>query len=183
MFGCALRALTRTKPFGKTNMKKIILATFAAAIAVPAAAAPGDTDTAQGTANAEIVAPISITHDVGAALNFGTMTAGTGGTVTVDATGNGTAASDVTLLTGSVNSADAFTVAGSANRSFTIVTGAGVVSSGTNSMNFTTTPSASTGTLDAAGSAAFTVGGVLTVGSAQPAGSYTGSYDATVTYN
>lgn len=164
-------------------MKKIILATFAAAIAVPAAAAPGDTATTQGTANAEIVAPISITHTAGAALDFGTMTAGGGGTVVVTAAGAGSDTGDVTLLTGSTNSADAFTVAGDANRSFTIVTGAGTVTSGGNNMSFTTAPSAASDTLDGTGAASFTVGGTLTVGANQAAGSYTGSYDATVTYS
>ena len=183
MFGCAPRALTRTKPFGKTKMKKIILATFAAAIAVPAAAAPGDTDTAQGTAVAEVVAPIAITHDTGAALDFGTITAGGGGTVVVDAAGTGTDTGDVTLLTGSTNAADSFSVSGDAGRAFSIVTGAGTVTSGTDTMSFTTSASAASGTLDAGGAASFTVGGTLTVADSQPAGSYSGSYDATVTYN
>ncbi|MGB7408594.1 MAG: hypothetical protein WA908_08810, partial [Pontixanthobacter sp.] len=64
-------------------MKKIILATFAAAIAVPAVAAPGDTDSADGVATAEIVAPISIVHDANAVLDFGTMVTDVAGTVTV----------------------------------------------------------------------------------------------------
>ena len=183
VFGCALGALTRTKPFGKTDMKKIVFAAFAVAFAVPAAAAPGDTATTQGTANAEIVAPITITHDNGAALDFGTLTAGGGGTVVVTSAGVGSDTGDVTLLTGSTNAADSFTVAGDANRSFTIVTGAGQVDSGPNNMTFTTTPSAASGTLSGTGSATFTVGGTLTVGASQAPGTYTGSYDATVTYS
>lgn len=165
-------------------MKKIILATFAAAVAVPAAAAPGDTATTQGTANAEVVAPIAITHDTNAALDFGTITAGGGGTVVVTAAGVGSDTGDVTLLTGSTNSADSFSVTGDANRSFSITTGGGTVSDGSgNDMNFTTSPSASSDTLSGTGTSSFTVGGTLTVGANQAAGSYTGSYDATVTYN
>lgn len=164
-------------------MKKIILVAFAAAFAVPAAAAPGDTSTTQGTATAEIVAPISITHDVNSALNFGTVTAGGGGTVVVSAAGAGSSTGEVTLLTGSTNAADLFNVSGDANRSFSIVTGAGTVTSGANSMPFSTSPSAATGTLSGTGTASFTVGGTLSVGANQAAGSYTGSYDATVTYS
>lgn len=163
-------------------MKKIVLAAVAATFAVPAAAAPGDTATDQGTATATIVAPISITHDAGAALGFGLMTAGNGGTVVVTTAGAGTATGDVVLVSGSTNSADSFTVTGDAGRSFSIVTTGGTVDSGGNSMPFTTT-AAGSGTLSAGGTAAFSVGGTLTVGNGQAAGSYTGSYDATVTYN
>ena len=122
-------------------MKKIILA--AALVLLPSGSAYAAT--ANGTANATVVAPISVAHNSGAALNFGTFTADTGGTVTVTAGGSGS------------------------------------VSDGTNSMAFTTTPSAATGTLSS-GTATFTVGGTLTVGSGQAANAYTGSYVATVNY-
>ena len=57
------------------------------------------------------------------------------------------------------------------------------MTSGLNTMSFTTTPSAATGILTAVtGTGAFTVGGTLTVPSAQATGSYTGSYVATVLY-
>ena len=92
-------------------MKKIVLAAFAAAIATPAIAAPGDTDTAAGTATATIVAPISVDHVAGEALAFGTITAGNGGTVTVDLAGTVTDnGDDAVVLTGSTTSADAFTL-------------------------------------------------------------------------
>ncbi len=167
-------------------MKKIILATFAAAIAVPAAAAPGDTDTTQGAATAEIVAPISITHDAGAALSFGTVASGDAGTVVVTQAGALDAASTATTLNGSTYSADSFTVSGDAGRSFSITTTGGNVTSGGDSMAFTTDAPAS-GTLSSPasgpGTASFSVGGTLSVLANQAAGDYTGSYDATVTYN
>jgi hypothetical protein len=50
-------------------------------------------------------------------------------------------------------------------------------------MSFTTEASGTTGTLDGTGNTSFTVGGVLTVAGTESAGDYTGSYDATVTYN
>ena len=165
-------------------MKKFLaIAAVAAVISTPAMAAPGDTATAQGAATAEVVAPITLTHVAAASLNFGTFTTGdNGGTVTVDQSGNGTAATDVTLLGGSNETADAFEVSGDANRSFSITSTAGSVSNGTDTMSFTTdAPSA--GTLDGSGAATFSVGGVLTVAGGESAGTYTGTYDVTVTYN
>ncbi|MGB7409050.1 MAG: DUF4402 domain-containing protein, partial [Pontixanthobacter sp.] len=142
-----------------------------------------DTDSADGVATAEIVAPISIVHDANAVLDFGTMVTDVAGTVTVNAAGAATATGPK-LLTGSTNSADSFTVSGDAGRSFSISTGNGTVTSGTDTMSFTTSPSAATGTLNAtSGDANFTVGGVLTVAADQAAGAYTGSYTATATYN
>lgn len=163
-------------------MKKIVLAVLAGTVAMPALAAPGDTATTQGTATAQVVAPIAITHNAGAALSFGTMTAGNGGLVRVDAAGAGTVSGEVRLVAGGTTSADAFTVTGDANRAFSITTGNGTVTAGANSMAFTTTAAAS-GTLNASGTTSFRVGGTLTVASNQAAGSYTGSYNATVTYN
>lgn len=168
-------------------MKKIVL--FAAAsglaiAAVPAAAAPGDTSTASGVATATVVSPITLTHTPGAALNFGTLTSGTaGGTVVVTAAGAGSSTGEVTLVSGSTATADAFTVTGDAARSFSIATTAGSVSAGANSMAFTTAASAATGVLGAGGSASFTVGGTLTVAGNQAPGAYTGTYSATVAYN
>ncbi len=161
----------------------IVLAAAAAVISTSAAAAPGDTSTAQGAATAEVVAPITLEHVSGAALNFGTFTTGdAGGTVVVDLAGVGTATGEVTLLAGSVEAADAFNVSGDANRSFSITTAGGSVTNGSDSMNFNTSADTS-GALDAAGAAAFSVGGTLTIAGGESAGTYTGSYDVTVAYN
>ena len=164
-------------------MKKIVLAAFAAAIAVPAAAAPGDSASTSGTATAEIVSPIAITHDA-ATLNFGTIVPGSAaGVVTVDAsTGIATGDAEATVITGATSSADSFTVTGDAGRGFDITTTGGSVVSGGNSMTFTTSPSAPTGTLTG-GTANFTVGGALSVGGAQAGGTYNGTYTASVAYN
>ena len=167
-------------------MKKIALATLATVLAAGAAhAAPtsGNTSTTQGAATATVVAPIVLTHDEEAVLNFGTFTVGTGGSVTVDSTGAGTLGGDVGEVSGSTNSADAFSVTGDPDRSFDIVTTGGEVDNGTDTMEFTTEASDTTGTLDGSGDATFTVGGVLTVAGSESEGDYTGSYDATVTYN
>ncbi|MFK4004563.1 DUF4402 domain-containing protein [Qipengyuania sp. NPDC077563] len=165
-------------------MKKLaILAAAAAVVSGPAMAAPGDTATAQGAATAEVVAPITLAHQTGAALDFGTFTTGTnGGTVTVDLTGAGVATADVTLIGGSVEAADLFDVTGDVNRSFAISTTPGSVSNGTDTMNFTTSAPASA-SLNGSGAASFAVGGVLTVAGGESSGSYTGTYDVTVSYN
>lgn len=169
-------------------MKKIILASsvvfgIAMASGTPAFAGSGNTSSATGTASATIVAPIVLTHPSGAALNFGRFTTGTGGTVTVTAAGVGSVGSDVTFAPGSTNSADSFTVAGDASRSFSITTTGGNVTSGATNLAFTTSASAATATLTAGGTSSFTVGGTLTVSGTAPAGAYTGTYSATVTYN
>ena len=172
-------------------MKKLLLAAAAATVfATPAFAAPGDTANADGTATATVIAPISITHDAGAALAFGTIITGTAaGTVTVTTAGSASAGGDAKLAAGSTNSADAFTVDGQANRTFTISATDGTVdgTSGdalTNgaSMSFTTDVAAS-GTLNASGTTAVAVGGELSVGANQDAGDYEGTYNVTVAYN
>ena len=163
-------------------MKKIILFAVATAIATPAFAAPGDSATANGVATAEVVSPITLQH-TGNALDFGTFTTGdVPGSVVVDRLGNGSVGSgDVTLVAGSVEAADEFTVGGDSNRTFTITTAAGSVTNGTDTMNFTTDAPA-TGTL-VGGSATFNVGGELFVNGGESAGTYSGSYEVTVAYN
>lgn len=174
----------RSKTKGNNTLKKILLvAASLAALSSPAMAAPGNSDQADGTATAEVVAPITITHAPADSLNFGIFTAGTaGGLITVPASGVTTAGGDVTLLTGSTETADYFTVSGDAGRSFSISAGNGTVDSGANSMSFTTL-SALSGTLDGTGSAGIFVGGTLSVGASQAPGVYTGTYTVTVAYN
>jgi hypothetical protein len=169
-------------------MKKIVLAAAVVALSAGSAFAAtpsGNTSTLTGSANATVIAPIVLTHTSGAALSFGTFSAGTGGTVEVTSGGTGTVTADVGEVTGSSYSADGFTIAGDNGRSFTVTTASGTVArTGGGSMTFTTSPSISTGTLDSTtGEATFAVGGILTVGSGQTAGAYSGTYDVTVTYD
>lgn len=158
------------------------LAAIAALASTPALAA-GNTQTQQGTATATVIAPITLQHTNGAAIGFGKFTTGTGGTVVVSPTGAGSVTDDVTFVSGNANTADAFTVGGEANRTFAISTTSGSVSNGAVTMTFTTTPSAATGTLSNSGAASFTVGGTLSVPGTASAGNYSGTYNATVTYN
>jgi hypothetical protein len=169
-------------------MKKLILAAAVATFAVPAAAAPGNTATASdGSATATIIAPIAITHQSGEELNFGVILPDVSASSVVSITtgGVGSVSSGSALVVdASAQAADGFDVTGDANRGFDITTTGGSVTSGANSMTFTTSYQSSTGsgTLDASGVASFTVGGALTVGANQAAGTYSGTYSATVTY-
>ncbi|WP_068075831.1 DUF4402 domain-containing protein [Novosphingobium lentum] len=166
-------------------MKKIIISAAMVALSATAAhAASGNTANATGSATAIIVSPIRITHNAGASLNFGTVTAGTGGTVVVSQAGGGSVTGDVGTVAGNSNSADAFTVTGDLIRAFNISTSTGnTVSTGgalPSTMAFSLS-APSTGAL-LLGTYALNVGGTLTVGAAQAAGSYSGSYTVTVTY-
>lgn len=162
----------------------MLMAVAAAAISTPAIAAPGNTDTATGAATAEVVAPITITHDTGAVLDFGTFTAGTAaGTVTVTQGGAGSTTGDAVHVATSTESADSFTVTGGANRGFDILAVGGTVAeTGGATMAFTADAPAS-GTLDGTGSTSFSVGGTLVVAANQTPGVYSGSYVVTATYN
>ena len=172
-------------------MKKFIsaAAVIAALSAGSAYAAPatasGNTSTVAGSATAKVIAPIVLTHVSGAVLNFGTFTAGSGGTVVVTAAGSGSTTGDVGFAPLSTNAADSFSVKGDPKRSFSIATQSGTVTAATSSatMAFTTVPSANSDALDGSGAGSFTVGGTLTVASAQAPDAYAGTYNATVTYN
>ncbi|WP_271079297.1 DUF4402 domain-containing protein [Aurantiacibacter sp. MUD61] len=167
-------------------MKKFaVLAAVAAAFTSTSAFAQAlDDNQAEGSATAEVVAPITLTHVVGAELAFGSFTAGTGGTVVVSQAGVGSVTGDVVHMSDSIESADEFDVAGDAGRQFSITTTPDVIThtDGTTTMSFV--PSApATGTLDVNGDANFAVGGTLTVGASQLAGDYAGTYLVEVAYN
>lgn len=163
-------------------LKKTLAAALIILAPGTAMAASGNTATATGTVNATVIAPLQIAHTAGAALNFGSFTAGTGGTIAVSQAGVVTAGGDVGTVTGATAAADAFTVTGSSSRTFTISTSSGItVSNGAATMALALSAPA-TGTLSGAGSYTLRVGGTLTVASAQAPGAYTGTYTVTVTY-
>ena len=167
-------------------MKKIatIVAIAAAFTSSSAFAQALDDNQAQGSATAEVVAPITLTHVQDAELSFGTFTAGSGGTVVVTRAGAGSATGGVVLLSGSQESSDQFTVAGDSDRAFTISVNDGVIThtDGQTTMNFAAdAPTA--GTLSGTGAANFSVGGTLTVGANQRPGDYSGTYLVEVAYN
>ena len=147
--------------------------------------ASGNTASAKGQVLAKVVSSLKLVHVKGAVLDFGSFTAGQGGTVVVTAAGAGSTTGDVGFAPGTTQAADSFTVTGDPKRSFSISTQNGIVT-GTQSaatMAFTTSPSASSAVLSDVGASAFTVGGTLTVAAGQTADTYNGTYDATVRYN
>jgi hypothetical protein len=147
------------------------------------AATSGNTSTAAGVATAQVIQPIVLTHDTGSALSFGKFTVGHGGTVVVTSAGAGSTTADVGFVPGSTVTADSFSVTGDANRSFSIGTTSGSGCQRQRDDVLHHQPSAASDHLDATGNGSFSVGGVLTVAGTETAGVYTGSYNATVTYN
>ena len=153
-------------------------------MASPALAAGGSTSSTSGSAAAAVLTPVVLTHSTGSSLGFGKFTSGNnGGTVVITAAGAGTTTADVAFVPGSTVSADTFSVRGDTGRSIAVSTTGGAVGAGASFMAFTTTPSASTVTLNSSGAATVTVGGTLTVPGNLAGGSYSGSYSVTVTYN
>ncbi len=122
------------------------------------------------------------------ALAFGSLVAGSGGTVTVSPSGGRSASGGVILVPSGSGSAALFSVTGTSSATYAITLPAnGVVSltSGSNTMaanSFTSNP-APTGQLSVGGSQTLSVGATLSVGSNQPSGSYSGSFTVTVIYN
>jgi len=128
---------------------------------------------------------IAITNT--AALQFGLIVSGTGGTVTVSTAGARTATGPRILTNASFPvTAAAFTVTGGDSLAYTItlpttVTLTGPGSSTMSVGTFVSNP-VSPGTLSATGTSTLSVGATLTVGTNQTAGDYTGTFTVTVNY-
>jgi hypothetical protein len=170
------------------NISKVVLA---AAVLIGFSNSSFAQATATASASATIITPISITKTID--LNFGNIavSASTGGTVILDATGSRTTggAGGVTLpaTTGTVAAAS-FDVAGAASFTYavTLPTSTVTISSGSNSMNvtaFTSSLTGSVGTLSSGGTQTFTVGATLAVAAGQAPGLYTNATAIPVTVN
>ena len=125
------------------------------------------------------------------ALAFGKFVAGSGGSVTVNASGARSATGSVFLVSSGGGAVAQFNVTGDPNATYAVtlpaddvvtitITGGGSSSMAVNS--FISSP-ASTGTLSAAGAQALKVGATLTVGAGQAVGNYSGTFDVIVVYN
>jgi hypothetical protein len=152
---------------------------------------------AQATENtaaaAKIVTPIAITET--ASLHFGTMaiSAGTPGTCVLSTQGTRAQTGGVNLSVQAPTASNAaYNVSGAVNTTYGITLPSTItVTSGPANMTINTllarTASAAanglTGTLSAAGTDNFTVGGTLNVTAGQSTGVYTGTFDVTVAYN
>ncbi|MFL6709612.1 MAG: DUF4402 domain-containing protein [Massilia sp.] len=183
--------LSQASQFGASaGVKLALLAGLftGAVLSMPGAHAANATANATST----VVAPIAIVK--AADLSFGKFAATTGGSVTISTTGVRTNTPGVVQIGGGTLSAARFDVTGETDATFSIaITSSPTLSAGGgNTMAFATvsdltagntvTGNVTSGTLTL-GSQSIYVGGILTVGLAQAAGTYTGSVTATVEYN
>lgn len=154
---------------------------FGIALVAPAAWAQSSAS-ASANASATVIDPITVASN--SDLDFGSFEPGTGGTVVVTQAGVGSETGGVTRVpTGNATTAAGFDVTGQASFAYDISTAGSstTLTSGGDSMALTLDAPASS-TLDGTGADSFGVGGTLTVASGQPAGSYSGTVNVTVTY-
>ena len=116
------------------------------------------------------------------ARSFGKFTVSTAGTVAISAACVGSNTCNINVAPRSAVSADAFTVTGDNVRNFSLVATNSTKAAGARTIA-TTTPMAPTGTTSAAGTAAFKVGGTLTLIGTETPGNCAGTYNATMTCN
>jgi hypothetical protein len=156
---------------------------------VLAALAPKAASTgASSTVTANVFRPIAVANT--AAMQFGGIAkpASGAGTVTLSNTGALTTTAG-TIISSSPHGAAGFLVTGEGGQNFTLtVPSSFVMTSGTNSLTVTTSPSASGAqnlgsSIGSGGSLAFTVGGAFPITSATSSGAYTGSLVVTVAYD
>lgn len=174
-------------------MKKLIIS-FAAVVMMAGFSTKVNAQATENTAAAaKIVTPIAITET--SSLHFGTLAilAGTPGTCVLSTQGARTQTGGVNLSVQAPTASNAaYNVSGAMNTTYGITLPSTItVTSGPSSMTITSilarTASAGadglTGTLSAAGTDNFTVGGTLEVAAGQTTGLYTGTFDVTVAYN
>ncbi|PIW25691.1 MAG: hypothetical protein COW30_18940 [Rhodospirillales bacterium CG15_BIG_FIL_POST_REV_8_21_14_020_66_15] len=130
-------------------------------------------------ASVEIAAPISVTQDT--ALAFGNIgPSAASGTVAISLAGAQSVTGGVTALGGTV-AAGAFSVTGANGASYSVSVPASVTLSGPGTAMTATLNHDGGGSLTA-GTDTFNVGGTLSVGANQTAGSYSGTYTVSVDY-
>jgi hypothetical protein len=149
---------------------------------------------AASNSSATVIVPIEISKS--ADLVFGKFAPGGGGVVTVATDGARTTTGPILSISGSTPTAAKFDVAGDNSSTYGITwSGAAVLtdSVSTETMALSkisdltaagaTTGEVSSGTLNGSGAQSIYLGGELTVGVAQPDGTYIGDVTATVEYN
>lgn len=129
----------------------------------------------------------TITNTV--ALSFGAFVAGSGGSVVVDPNGARSQTGGVMLVSqGGIASSAQFSVTGTADTTYVITLPATAALSDGNTHSMALSDFSSslgltgTGKLSMGGTQNLSVGAKLTVGSAQPPGSYIGTFAVTVNY-
>ena len=137
--------------------------------------------TANGSATAIVIAPLTIVETPATTMDFGTVTdGGVGGTVTIDPAG---AITVVGATQSGATSAASFDVTGQPATVYTVTYGAGVLSDGANTMAIVPNSDNSLGAIPAGGTETFNVGAQLTVNLAQPGGTYNTTLGTPYTVN
>jgi hypothetical protein len=178
--------------FSRTNFRRAALASVVALGAF--GSSNGFAADATAPASATVITPIAITKMVD--LVFGSFAPGAGGTVTVSTGSERTAAGPILSGVGVTPSAARFDVTGTGAATYGIAwsgavltntTGEGAETMALSRISDLTGTDAGSIEVTAgeltAGAQSIYLGGVLTVGSAQVPGAYTGNVTATVEYN
>ena len=166
--------------FGKDKTMKKSLLLFSALVGLSLASS-AQAITVTGTVQAVIKGAITATETQ--QMNFGTISsAATAGVVTMTAAG---VRSSSSLSFYNNSQAGIFNVTADPSTALTISFANGTLSSGSNNMtlsNFTHSTSTGTDTTDSSGKLTLNVGADLNVGASQPSGSYSGTYNVTLSY-
>jgi Mat/Ecp fimbriae major subunit len=149
-------------------------------------ASPAVADTTSGTSAASVVVPVTVVATT-AAMDLGSFSAGTGGTVTLTPDGSGGSVSVGSGMSHFGGQQEAvFTVTGATSTAYTFsVTSGGNLSGPTGSGTLTMTPTYShnaASSLDGSGSDVVEVGASVVVAADQEAGAYSGTFTVTVNY-
>ena len=160
-------------------MKKIFMLTIFTLLAFNTFAAP-PTTTKSFSAKATVGQLLNITQNQ--LLNFGVIYVNPTQSGTVVLPVSGSISSAVHNLAGG-ESVGRYTITGDANAGVSIdINNYGTISSGSNSLNLTYTPSVTSATLDSNGTANLVVGGTLVLPSTTPSGVYNGYFNIWVSY-
>jgi hypothetical protein len=163
-------------------MKRIILAASALLAVAAASSAMADSvngASATGAAGVTIFTPITVTQTQG--LDFGAITSGASGTVSIDqSSGTRSVNGGVGAIAVNVGKTGAFSVNGQANAAINVVVGTDIT--GFQGGITGKTQAANLPVVLNGQSAAFKIGGTLSVPANTPAGAYTGSYTVAVNY-
>jgi hypothetical protein len=168
-------------------MKALLVSAAAIGLlsAAPAYAQAGPTSTADGSADAYIVQPITVTADnaTGGAIHFGKIAA-IHGTVTVNPNSTYSSTPDMIVDPTGIGAAH-FNVTGEAglNYNIALVSNSTSIDDGAGPgapMNVALNLGSTSGSI---GDGGFDVGGVLSVATGQAPGTYTGSFQVQVQYN
>lgn len=160
-------------------MNKVVrLAALSGALVAAGFGGAAQAATASASATAQILQPVSVVKNTD--LNFAQIIPATSASTVAVSTGGVRTCGAALVCSGSVTVAN-FTATGQSGQTATVsVPGSVSLTSGSDTMSTTLVPSATSLSLAPTGS--FTVGGTLSVGANQAAGTYTGSFSVTVEY-